>query len=128
LNILINDQGGALLSNFGLGTAIGEKRAGLPTTVGFKDDIRYCSPEALQTSKLKTPSDMWAWGCIALEIISDKKPYHGLSGAQALSFICGDAQTRKVPEPGDSSAIPPVMLELLRECWKFGPYQRVGIE
>lgn len=68
LNILINDQGGALLSNFGLGTAIGEKRTGLPTTVGFNDDIRYCSPEALKTDKLKTPSDIWAWGCIALEV------------------------------------------------------------
>lgn len=45
-----------------------------------------------------------------------------------MSFICGDSQTRKSPEPGDTATIPPVILELLRECWRFGPYQRVGIE
>lgn len=125
LNILINDDGGALLSDFGLAKAIGDKRTGLTTSNGFKGTVRYCSPEALQGNQIECPSDMWSWGCLAMEIITEEEPYHGLNDVRAVMLICGEAHARKTPEPADSSSIPLIVLELLRECWIFEPDQRV---
>ncbi|KIO33047.1 hypothetical protein M407DRAFT_17928 [Tulasnella calospora MUT 4182] len=66
-NVLINDEGKALLSDFGLAEAMGENSTGLNTSNGFKGTIRYCSPEVCQGSPPQRASDIWAWGCLALE-------------------------------------------------------------
>ncbi|KIO17969.1 hypothetical protein M407DRAFT_84447, partial [Tulasnella calospora MUT 4182] len=68
LNVLINDQEVALLSDFGLARAMEDKPTGLSTSHGFKGTIRYCSPEVLHGSSREPESDMWAWGCLVLEV------------------------------------------------------------
>ncbi|KAG9030421.1 Phosphatidylinositol (PI) 3-kinase [Tulasnella sp. UAMH 9824] len=125
LNVLVNDNGRALLSDFGLAQAMEDGPTGLSTSSGFQGTFRYCSPEVLQGTSPNLQSDIWAWGCLALEIITDKLPYcEYQSDPQVLLLICGPEDARRTPEPSDPLSIPPKAIQLLRTCWSFDPQQR----
>lgn len=66
--MLINDNGRALLSDFGLATAKQDGPTGLSTSKGFRGSFRYSSPEALDLGQVECPSDIWSWGCLAQEV------------------------------------------------------------
>ncbi|KAG9036835.1 hypothetical protein FS837_001579, partial [Tulasnella sp. UAMH 9824] len=50
--------------------------------------------------------------------------YEYQSETQVLLLICGSEDTRRTPEPTDLLPIPADVIELLRTCWFFNPYER----
>ncbi|KAG8916432.1 hypothetical protein FRC01_003153 [Tulasnella sp. 417] len=83
-NVLVNDNIEALLCDFGLATFIDESGAssGLTTSKSVKGSTRYMSPELHLENEVKHTlgSDMWAWACTVLEVLTDREPYHTAKG------------------------------------------------
>lgn len=70
-NTLVRTQRGwsqAVLCDLGL-ARIPDVQSGLTTTDGsFKGSLAWCSPEALFDSVISKERDIWAWGCLVLEV------------------------------------------------------------
>ncbi|KAG8905282.1 hypothetical protein FRB99_000299 [Tulasnella sp. 403] len=70
LNVLIGNDGRAMLCDFGLA----KRTKGMPTallTTCFNQGgtVRYLSPELFGDKAIRTlESDVWAWGCLLLEV------------------------------------------------------------
>ncbi|KIJ06898.1 hypothetical protein PAXINDRAFT_55079, partial [Paxillus involutus ATCC 200175] len=75
-NILINDEGQPLISDFGLSSILEEYNE----TSYFKSNrpgsIRWVAPELLETLPKPTiRSDVYSYGCVILHTLSGKVPY-----------------------------------------------------
>ncbi|KAG8916434.1 hypothetical protein FRC01_003155 [Tulasnella sp. 417] len=83
-NLLVSDSIEAVLCDFGLATFIDESGAssGLTTSKSVKGSTRYMSPELLLETGVKHTlgSDMWAWACTVLEVLTDREPFHTMKG------------------------------------------------
>lgn len=61
------------IADFGVSNIFDQTKA---TAKAQNGTLRYMSPEQLE-SKLTPKIDMWAFGCILLEMITGKPPYFG---------------------------------------------------
>ncbi|KAG8905225.1 hypothetical protein FRB99_000445 [Tulasnella sp. 403] len=119
LNVLVNEQESAVLCDFGLAAAM-EEVSGLSTSKGFTGSIRWCSPELLFDHPRTPESDMWAWGCLAYEILTGRIPYCEISADVAVirKIVQGDL-------PAAVSEIPFTDIQnLLVRCWSKQPEKR----
>ncbi|KZS88307.1 kinase-like protein [Sistotremastrum niveocremeum HHB9708] len=79
-NIFISDDGTAMLADFGLSRSTwGGSFVATPglttTSTGIKGSLRWTAPELLEKPKATQASDMWAVGCILLELVGLMPPY-----------------------------------------------------
>ncbi|KAG8926307.1 hypothetical protein FRC01_009030 [Tulasnella sp. 417] len=138
-NVLINDEPGAVLCDFGLATFIEASGAssGLTTSRSTKGSTRYMSPELFQANDAKhtLESDVWAWACTVFEIITDKTPYSNAEGDASVILALTQGTPPASMESLNSLALnagPPVPLRsaiatlrlLIPECWSTGPEKR----
>ncbi|KIJ61064.1 hypothetical protein HYDPIDRAFT_189691 [Hydnomerulius pinastri MD-312] len=117
-NVLINQDGRALLSDFGLSRS--ERFS--DTAPQFKfGATRWAAPEffaALGDPPSPTfASDMYSFGCVMLQVVTGKQPYHWLPKQDEVIWM---------KERGQSPIIPfdPVFFELLSECLSEDPSAR----
>ncbi|ELU38066.1 Pkinase domain-containing protein [Rhizoctonia solani AG-1 IA] len=86
----------------------------------FAGTVRYMSPE-LFVPELARPSpaaDMWAYGCIALEILCRLQPYHGVSSDILISkLIRGGHPPSSRPHGPRGSLINDTLWNVLSSCW-----------
>ncbi|KAG9085818.1 hypothetical protein FRC06_003437, partial [Ceratobasidium sp. 370] len=79
-NVLMRDDGTPMLADFGLSRIVAEISTGL-TTSSSRGSYRWMSPELFggvedQIQVLVTvASDVWAFGCLCLEILTDLLPW-----------------------------------------------------
>lgn len=58
-----------MLADFGLSRALEANPTGLTTSKTIKGSLRYMSPElVMQNASHTLASDVWAFGCVALEV------------------------------------------------------------
>ncbi|CCA73984.1 hypothetical protein PIIN_07938 [Serendipita indica DSM 11827] len=101
-NVLISDQGHALLADFGLvRLANWEGEAGMTTTSPYRATPRYTPPELLVTGRdhnlrATMSGDVWAVGCLALEFLVGHQPYQRILTADELreAMICKQSPAR----------------------------------
>lgn len=67
-NTLIDNHGNALLCDFGLATIVDEVPSGLTTPNKDACTARYASPELIMGGIRTLECDVWAWGCLLLEV------------------------------------------------------------
>ncbi|KAG9034282.1 hypothetical protein FRB95_013440 [Tulasnella sp. JGI-2019a] len=123
VNILLNDERRAVLCDFGLAVAADEVQTGLNTSKGLKGTMRYCSPElVMQEESLRTvSSDIWAWGCLLVEIMKETIPYSKLKNEFQVMF----ALTNRVPPESEQLLTHPIDIwSTVRDCWQFDPELR----
>lgn len=127
----------AVLADFGLTTLMGSSSSGLTTSRGFKGSIRWCSWEILDGDDRTLYGDIWAWGCLVLEvsgvhpqmcvhiphpraqIMASKVPYHHLrSDAQVVASIMG----HNLPAPEDD--LPACVRPIVTRSWTIRPASR----
>ncbi|KZT40779.1 kinase-like protein [Sistotremastrum suecicum HHB10207 ss-3] len=85
-NVLVSEDGVAVLADFGLASLADAdpslSRSHHASTTGIKGTVNWMAPELLDacedsnaTTKPTTASDVWALGCLILEVIASKIPY-----------------------------------------------------
>ncbi|KIO31637.1 hypothetical protein M407DRAFT_67694, partial [Tulasnella calospora MUT 4182] len=124
-NILINAKRQAMLADFGLSKSLEDGPTGLSTSDGLKGTLRYYSPELMDdqegTGRYLT-SDIWAWACLALEVLTDRIPYAGKNTEHAIivAIVMGEP-------PSETDCLPIPILDLrllLAKCWSREPDER----
>ncbi|KAI8534158.1 hypothetical protein RHMOL_Rhmol10G0067300 [Rhododendron molle] len=90
-NILLDDDYNAYLSNFGLARFLGTSET--HATTGVVGTFGYVAPEYAQTCHVSDKSDVYSYGVVLLELISDKKALdpkisHGGVPAQKQGAMC----------------------------------------
>jgi hypothetical protein len=83
--------------------------------------VRWTAPEALDTNKFSTSSDVWGFGIMIVELYANAAKgclYPGLKNAVVMQKVVGGYQH---PRPAGCNT---EMHELLLKCWSFEPSER----
>lgn len=73
-NILLDGQGNAYLSDFGL-IKRSEVDTGLTKTGQFMGSIEYCAPEQIRGDEVDRRADVYSLGCVLFEAIVGRPPF-----------------------------------------------------
>ncbi|KAG9012470.1 hypothetical protein FRB90_006706 [Tulasnella sp. 427] len=126
-NILVNERLQAVICDFGVAKALDDPDvpSGLTTTDSFKGSVRYYSYELVvaQVPRKSLKSDIWAYGCVLLEMFFRTIPYaHYLKEPQLYVAIAKGVRPSMDadldPEPFDG------LRDLLQGCWNLEPDMR----
>ena len=71
-NILVNSQGFAKLTDFGITKQLDETSALVSTFVGT---MNYMSPERMEGEKYSFEGDIWSLGIVLVELVTGSYPY-----------------------------------------------------
>lgn len=127
-NVLITATQRAILADFGLSKALEEGPTGLTTSEGLKGTLRYYSPEIIKEADAchSLPSDIWAWACLVVEVLTDRIPYAEKKSEHSIIIALMNHEP-----PNDTTTLPiPVsaLKELLSGCWTIDPDKRPSAE
>ncbi|CAG8516090.1 12284_t:CDS:2 [Funneliformis caledonium] len=114
-NILTTKEGLVKLADFGVAT----KTTSLSdfTVVGSP---YWMAPEIIELSGATTSSDIWSVGCVVIELMEGKPPYHHLDPMPALFRIVQDEHP---PLPESAS---PAVKDFLLQCFQKDGNRRVS--
>ncbi|KAG6331709.1 hypothetical protein ID866_7382 [Astraeus odoratus] len=125
VNVLISDQGEALLTDFGLSfltnssftISISPQRGGT---------LHWCAPETFDDDfNPSAKADIWAFGMTALELFTRRDPFHNDRSTNAIirKILMGTLPGR--PDNGRTlSRMTDQWWNMIRECWKSDPKDR----
>uniref|UniRef100_A0A1I7Z6S8 Protein kinase domain-containing protein n=1 Tax=Steinernema glaseri TaxID=37863 RepID=A0A1I7Z6S8_9BILA len=83
--------------------------------------VRWLPPECLNDGRFSHQSDMWSFGLTVWEIYSfGRLPFGDLSNNEVLSAVCSGIR------PSRPSACPQEMFEVMQDCWKSAPSERIS--
>ncbi|KAJ7017258.1 kinase-like domain-containing protein [Mycena alexandri] len=118
-NILITNEWSACLTDFGL-ASFSDATAATHTSRHRAGSLRWMAPELIDPDRfgrqfLRTPAtDVFAFGCVCLELYTGQPPFTGLSEAAALlKVIDGRRPEQPCGEPTMSAAL----WDYVSECW-----------
>ncbi|KAG8910427.1 hypothetical protein FRC01_006342 [Tulasnella sp. 417] len=124
-NILVQDNGSAVLSDFSL-AKLATPDAKNTQTNPQVNVFRYQAPEVILDQPISKASDVYSWAMTALEIITGSPPYHTWrSPGQLIAQVITKNQT---PSPTDYKSPVlekyPELWDLFARCWKREPKDR----
>ncbi|KZV99892.1 kinase-like protein, partial [Exidia glandulosa HHB12029] len=98
-NVLISDHGVARLSDFGLSKIIAEHSQTFTQDSALKGTSRWMAPELLMDASPRHTyaTDIWACGCLFIEILSGTVPYH--TKVTDIQVILSLSQREPPPRP-----------------------------
>lgn len=85
---------------------------------------RFMAPELFDNSRndlIGTEVDIWALGCLIIEIFSNKRPWHYISSSKANNIFFEIFKKKPIPVPEN---IPNKVQEIIRECCVYNPKLR----
>ncbi|KAG8913619.1 hypothetical protein FRC00_001984 [Tulasnella sp. 408] len=124
-NILVQDNGSAILSDFSL-AKLATPDAKNTQTNPQVNVFRYQAPEVILDQPISEASDVYSWAMTALEIITGDPPYHTWrSPGQLIAQVITKNQ---IPTRADYKSLVlekyPEVWELFVRCWKREPKDR----
>ena len=125
-NVLLSG-GTAVVTDFGIAKALSDSRTGgagatltaLGTSIGTP---AYMAPEqAAGDPDIDHRADIYAFGCMAFELLTGKPPFHGRTPSRILGAHMGEAP----PSLADvRSGLPQALTELVMRCLAKDPADR----
>ena len=118
-NILLDEERGALLTDFGLAK---RRDYSMLTAPGqMLGTLDYIAPEMLRGEEPGPSADLYALGCVVCECLSGKPPFGGLSMFEVGMAHLGDAPPDPCAERGDA---PPSLSEVALRALAKEPSER----
>ncbi|CEL60426.1 hypothetical protein RSOLAG1IB_09632 [Rhizoctonia solani AG-1 IB] len=123
-NILMQDDDTPLIADFGLSRVVMEFSTGL-TTSSSKGSYRWMAPELFGgvgnhvLVLITAASDVWAFGCLCLEILLGVLPWASRSDAAIMLAVVKDRLSPPLPSSTDAS-----LGHIMRHCWMYEAAQR----
>ncbi|KAK7026373.1 kinase domain-containing protein [Favolaschia claudopus] len=120
INILVTPSGRACIADFGLSIIVNAMtlRVTTSTIANRGGTARYHAPELFRETGVKTfASDIYAFGCVAYEIITGAIPFRELSNDMNIMFrVLDGKRPEQLPSCTGTPALDSVW-ELLQMCW-----------
>jgi len=115
-NILLDDDGGAYLTDFGIARVLGEPAHSGITTQGVVGTPSYMSPEQAQGLPLDGRSDIYALGVVLFELVTGRRPFESDTpyGIAVLQVTAPPPSPRTL-NPNLSFAIEEVIFKAMRK-------------
>ncbi len=115
-NVLLDDDGGAYLTDFGIARVLGEPAHSGITTQGVVGTPSYMSPEQAQGLPLDGRSDIYALGVMLFELVTGRRPFESDTpyGIAVLQVTAPPPSPRSL-NPNLSFAIEEVIFKSLRK-------------
>ncbi|MGB7339691.1 MAG: protein kinase [Phototrophicaceae bacterium] len=114
-NVLMDDDGGAFLTDFGIARVVGDNSPGL-TTQGVVGTPSYMSPEQAQGKELDGRSDIYALGVMLFEMATGRRPFENDTPYSiAVMQVTEQPPMPRNLNPNISSALEIVILKALKK-------------
>ncbi|EJD40349.1 kinase-like protein, partial [Auricularia subglabra TFB-10046 SS5] len=124
-NILVSKSHQAQLCDFGYASMKVDKGESLFQSSAAKGTWRWMAPELLSDDNPRhtKASDVWAYGCLLVEVLSGKVPYH--EKVNDVPVIIAIARGEHPSRPADTDDN---MWELMLSCWALDASDRPPAE
>ncbi|KAG8915606.1 hypothetical protein FRC02_004423, partial [Tulasnella sp. 418] len=129
-NVLVNGDGIASLCDFGMAKFIDDALhiTGLTTTgLGGGGTPRCLCPELLDDKPRTKMSDIWAFGCTAIQIMTDQAPYADVVSSHAVPKYVIQGRSPLAPGYTPQGRKESELWGKLRKCWEMDPSERPDI-
>lgn len=114
-NVLMDDSGGAFLTDFGIARVLGEQGSAI-TTQGVVGTPSYMSPEQAQGKLLDGRSDVYSLGVMLFEMTTGKRPFESETPySVAVMQVTTQPPMPRSINPAISSAVERVILKALHK-------------
>lgn len=133
-NILINNQGKALLGDFGLSSIVAEFDETPCMTSGVSGAVRWADAslyklllrddEDDKMPPLTTMSDIYSFGSVTLEILSGRIPYHYVRTDVQVVI---ELHNGKKPRRPATSFVTNAQWDFIQRCWADNPQERPDV-
>ncbi|KAG8957609.1 hypothetical protein FRC03_009975 [Tulasnella sp. 419] len=123
-NALVDVNYRASLCDFGMSHFIDEANriTGFTTTSAYAGGTdRFLCPELLEDEPKTTATDIWAFACLVVQILTDQIPYANIKGKHALPFAIIRGEP---PMTNDEKRIDERLWQCLTKCWDKAPDNR----
>ncbi|KAG8932401.1 hypothetical protein FRC02_001199 [Tulasnella sp. 418] len=130
-NVMVDENGSARLCDIGMSKFIDDAQhiTGFTTTnANIGRTPRFLSPELLNDEPKTVKSDIWAFGCLLIQILTGQVPYPQLHSTAAISTAIIRGSSPYSNEILDSLPIPSnAFSEDIRKCWDMDPSVRPDV-
>jgi TolB-like protein/Flp pilus assembly protein TadD len=138
-NVLLGEDGGALLADFGIAKALAAATMSGATDAGAHEAVSaasltqtgaslgtpaYMAPEQAVGEAVDHRADLYAWGVIAYELLAGAHPFAGKSTTAQL--VAAHLAQAPAPLEGRSQDVPPRIAALVLRCLAKSPEDRPG--
>jgi serine/threonine protein kinase len=121
-NLLVDENEELIIADYGLATGgLTGASTAQSTTQGGGGTYAYMAPEQYNDEdfgKVGPPADMWALGCVVIEMLTGSPPWRGLQPPQITMRVGMKGQSPPIPSQATGRG---PLLELLQRC--FTPVQ-----
>eukprot|EP00731_Ephydatia_muelleri_P018659 Em0011g699a len=116
-SVFVSEDNICKVGEFGMSKRLAARRGHAPTQ--GRDQVRWMSPESLDSNEYTSRSDAWSYGCLLYEIWSlGKMPYEDCTDTEVAEKI--SSGWRLPPPPG----CPRHIYKIMVECWNPEPTSR----
>jgi len=125
-NVLINDDGCAVIIDFGLSQVADTLSSLVPTDRGA-GHVRWLAPEILHDKPKSLSSDVYSFGCLALNIMTSEQPFRHIASSSRAALCLALANLNKpVANRKDYSLLDHAnpFWDILDKCWDPVPGAR----
>lgn len=123
-NVLIDERGGALITDFGLSgiyldISVQSHRTMVPVAAGAG---HWTAPEALESGQLTKKTDVYSWAMTALEIFTGKPPFGHI--LDIYTHVVTNGRAPKRPSAREAPGLASDMWTLMSEAMARDPEAR----
>ncbi|KAG8917556.1 hypothetical protein FRC02_003048 [Tulasnella sp. 418] len=122
-NVLIGNDNSAKLIDLGLARILEETLGTAFTTSSMgRGCLQFLAPELYAGCLRTMESDIWALGCLILQIATDLLPFHGMKKNEVLAEL----HAKRAPKLEDYGEIPynGLLQPIVKACWRIEPQER----
>lgn len=125
LNILLDDKKLPIICDFGLSRRQGESEFDTSENLMTKDvgTPHWMAPELFETSNYTNKVDVYAFGMIMWEMLTESSPFKNMTGIQIAYAVCKKGERPEFPKITSDQ-----MKAFINRCWNQDPNQRPTFE